>query len=214
MSAVNPMNGEMFRIVTKKNLVNTPDRFWTNTWEVIANDEVGSGDLQEAAMAIANFELAMLLPTGRLSEVIISTWVPNDASTQGGAEFVTVPVSEVGLLNKGDGEPLSLRNVLKLRKMTYSGRNGRLALRHALKEGNVTAPAGKAILSDPSEIEEALDAAFLQFLTPYVGVNAGDSPIQIGLINAYGAWRPMISLQLGGVGEYKTTRTKKTSVTP
>ncbi len=164
MSVLSPGPGEVFRVTSRKSLSNNPNATWVNTYEIAANSTglpegtfTGIGDLQNAALAIQEWERSLHLTDVLFDRLTISTWL-SDSVPYNGDEFAVV-TNVVSGTRLASGDPLGLENCLFIERQPLAGRTGKIYLRRCLGEGDITAPAGRTSLNNP--LREALNESFV-----------------------------------------------------
>jgi hypothetical protein len=143
MSVENVGEGELFTVRTYKETYNSPFLTWSNTYEIQAA-EAGQGEfeLAAAAMKLLQFERAISQDTSRFTRATVSTWEPDEGAYDV-RDFVSVPVDFLGAVTSPvAAESLPLDVCLFLRRDVKSGRYGKLFIRRALDEADVTGNFG------------------------------------------------------------------------
>lgn len=190
--------GELFRVTIVKYLATNPDRKWANNYEVRSKETFTAGQLNQLGLVLVDFEKEMHLLTVQFDRLRISTWeedsVPYDPTT-----FSSLPLTGTGVVEIGGDQASPLNQCLDVGRIPASGRFGHIYYRGALKEGNISAPAGKAVLTDPAAIATALaNAVGLSELFNYLAGGGGE--FELVMIDKTGTQvRPVISLQRRGV---------------
>lgn len=157
MSVIEFGTGDLFVIRTIKYLSTNPDNKWANSYEVVSSGATGSGELLTLGSAIVLFEQTMSLSQVRFDHMIISTWAA-DSKPYNPATFMSVPLTGGGAAPAAT-DALPLSQCLSVARVADSGRFGHVFYRGWLKEGDVSAPAGKAVLSDPGSLSATVDNA-------------------------------------------------------
>jgi len=147
------------------------------------------------------FEAALLLNTGVIDLLTISTWA-EDSHPYNPESFVTIPQSVTGQRTIGTQQSLDLRVTWFLKRQVESGRIGRIFLRNSLVEEDVQSFAGTYALSDPATrqgaLEEAIDGSG-------ISTNFADSLSEpkLALIGAGQVTRELTNITSGGVALVK-----------
>ena len=190
--------GDAFTIRVVKYHANNPDRKWTNSYEAKAIVTGGETELLALGTTIVDFEKTLHYDVIVYSSLLISTWEP-DSVPYNPSAFISTPLTGTGARSAagGDIEPLNVcMNVLRV---TPTGRFGHLFYRGWLGEGEVSAPAGKAILTARATEQTNLDAAISSSgLDTYMG--SGATPLQLVMVGTDpAAARGLLGLSIGGV---------------
>lgn len=142
MSIIAPTSGELFTVRIYKETDVSPTQVWTNTWELQAKTGATNADLVAAVNSIVLFEKGMSQDTVRFNRAVTSTWVP-DGQPYDPESFTSLPLSGLGgVSSPPDAETLPLSVVLFIKKETLTGRYGKLYLRRALDETEVSGRYG------------------------------------------------------------------------
>lgn len=156
-----------------KFLATNPSLFWGNTYEFLVNAVPDSGDLNDLADALTQFERSIHYTDTRFDRVVLSTWVP-DGEPYDPASFISYPQGSVAGTQSDASDTLSLNHVLFVRRNTTFGQNGKVYYRRCLCEADVTAQAGLMSLQNAGGIQTILDAGLVSSgLDAYIGTFAG-----------------------------------------
>lgn len=175
MSLLEPAVLEPFSLVIRKHHSSRPDRPWYNSYEFRNYTATGLSDLLTACLSIAIFESRLHRATTVFQSFTLSTW-ENDGTPYNPDTFVTRPLDLVGVVSALD-EAMPLETCWRTSWLPQTGRQGFRLYRNCLAEGDVTSPAGKAILSSPltmtGRLEDAIDTAAIgEFFTDGGGIVA------------------------------------------
>lgn len=203
MTVLNFDIGDLFIIRTIKHLATNPDQKWANSYEVRADNAGDGGMLLTLASAIVLFESTMSLQTVRFDRSLISTWQP-DSRPYNPATFMSIPLTASGAAAAAT-DPLPLSQCLSVARVPLSGRFGHIFYRGWLKEGDVSAPAGKPILVDPAALQGTVQAALdTSELASYFGLD-NRSGLSLVMVEANGEdWRNINDLVVQGVSQLPT----------
>jgi len=160
--------GDKFIYRVLKSLTTNPDNRWVNTYEFRAGEVGAEADLLTLGTALVNFEIAMSRETVQFERLTISTWVP-DSVPYDPAAFITTTLTGAGTLPiTDDVSPLNM--CLSVARIAATGRSGHIFLRGNLTEEDVTAPAGKSVLTARPTKQTQLDGALSSSgLDAYIG---------------------------------------------
>lgn len=163
----NIYQSEPFPITVRiyKRLSTAPNMVWSNTYELF-KDPVGEVDFTEyqaLAQRLASFEQDFHLTDVIFDRAVISTHV-EDGEPYNPESFVTIPLGDVIGQRAGTSDPMSLHNVLFVRKNVSFGRNGKLYYRRCLRESDVTSPAGVPRIDVSSPLYTEVATAFTTYI--------------------------------------------------
>jgi len=151
MSLLAPITGELFTLRVFKETDVSPTQVWSNAWEVQAQGATSLADLNEFAAAVVAFERGMSQDTVRFNRYVLSTWVP-DGEPYDPETFTSQPLEGLGTVSSPpDAETLPLNVVLFVKREVATGRYGKLFLRRALDETEVSGRYGDWRI-DPSAL--------------------------------------------------------------
>lgn len=189
---------DLFTLRVTKYHTNNPDRKWSNAYEAQALGSGTESDLLALATAIVEFEQAIHYDLAIFDRVLISTWEP-DSVPYNPATFISSPLTGTGSRSPAGGQLEPLNVCEDVRRVAGTGRFGHLFYRLALGEGEVEAPAGKAILTSRSAEQTIVDNALTASgLDGYIAPAA--TLLKLVLVSADGSnVRDVIQLQVGGV---------------
>lgn len=198
MSVLSFVSGDRFIVRVVKSLSTNPDNQWANSYEFRALDAGAEADLLTLGEALVDFEATMSINTTVFQRILISTWQPDSVPYDPTAFISSTLTASGGVLPPTDA--LALNQCLSVSRQAASGRFGHLFYRNWLKEGDVTAPAGKSVLVDRTALQSTLDGAITSSgLTDYLG---GGSPgnLVMCMVNAEGTnMRTVNNLRVQGV---------------
>lgn len=201
MSYVDPDVGESFIFRIRKALVNSPQVKWFNTYEARFTAAGTQADLDSLGDGLVAFEAALLLNTGVIDQLTISTWA-EDSHPYNPESFVTIPQEVTGQRTIGTQQSLDLRIAWFLKRQVNSGRIGRIFLRNSLVEEDVQSFAGTYALSDPATragaLDEAIDGAGLG-----TNFSGGLAQPKLALIGDGQVTREITNITSGGVAVIK-----------
>jgi hypothetical protein len=185
-----------FRII-KYHALN-PDRKWASTYEFNAIGTGSEDELLALGVALVSFEAAFHRDTILFDRLLISTWAP-DSKPYNPSTFISSGLSAVGLVG-AVGENAALNQTLSVARIAASGRQGHIFYRGVLNEAEISAPAGKSILTSRASYQTAIDNALTTSgLDDYVGPSARLS-LKLVMINSSGTQvRPVNTLFVKGV---------------
>jgi hypothetical protein len=193
---------DLFVIRTVKALSANPDNRWANTYEVRAITAGDASELLALASKLVLFERLLHYAATQFVNLTVSTWEA-DSVPYNPANFISSALSSFGTRSTtGDGAPLS--TCLSVARVPPTGRLGHLFYRGVLVEGDISAPAGKAILPNMAAINDEIDQAVEDAeLAEHLG--AGAANLQIVMISKTGGTvRPVIGLIAVGVSQVPT----------
>jgi len=151
---------------------------WDNTW-CVDGDEALTGSMVAAiGGAFSTFHRGLLFSYYAVDRIVISTSAP-DSRPYNPEVFATYPVALPGL-ETPTGVVLPLTNVIDVRKICLSGRNGHLFLRGGLATDNVVSSGGVPRLSDPAALTTAFVAAFAALQSALDGIGTVVVKSEIG----------------------------------
>jgi hypothetical protein len=213
MSVVSYEEGDLFVIRVSKALVSNPENEWANGYEFQATTGTGEGDLLTLAEALVEFEQNLHRTTVEFRRALISTWSP-DSVPYNPEAFISSTLTANGLLVVS-GELVALNICLSVARTAATGRVGHLFYRGALEEAQVSAPAGKSILSSRPAwqlvVNNALTASGLD---DYIGASPAGA-FRLVMVSADGSQiRPVIALTAQGVATVKTDHAWFNRTTP
>lgn len=201
MSYIDPGAGESFTFRTRKSVIDQPSKVWYNTYEARFFGSPSTEALDQLATGLCYYEQTMLLNLFQIDSVTISTWA-EDSHPYNPASFVTQPQNIAGNRAVGIGTPAPLRDTLFIRRVTESGRIGRLFLRGVLLRGDLTTSSGENALADPSAMTTLHNSALATgelasfFIT-------GEQLLKLSLIGASQVTREYEDMQVGGYADVK-----------
>jgi hypothetical protein len=185
------------------------DKEWFNTWGLEGPDTPDTDAFALLAGQLVTFHRGILFSYYKVDRVVIST-AEQDSKPYNPATFFTFPVAQPGL-ETPSGTVLPLTNVIDVRKVAPSGRNGHLFLRGGLSTDNVDSPGGVPQLSDPSALETA-------FVTAYGAMSTAVSATwTFGIITKTGSsmsFRPVSTLSGPVLTSSSAHRPRKAFVSP
>lgn len=156
MSAITPVDGEMFVVRTIKSFVASPERQWANSYEL---GSIGGAttytDLVQAGIKLMDMERLWTLNSVRFTRLLISTYV-SDGSPYDPHSFISLPLDNItGALGaSGLDLQLPLQVALYARRVVASGRYGKIMYRGALLEPDVNGAYDGWTLSNPNTISD------------------------------------------------------------
>lgn len=158
MSVSTYASGDAFTIRIVKYHQNNPDRKWANSYEAVAVAGGSEAELLALGQVLVSYERQLHWSQVLFSQLLISTWAP-DSKPYNPSAFISVPLTGQGARDGSGGglEPLNV--CLSILRVTAFGRFGHIFYRGALGEGEVDAPAGKAILTNRATNQTQLDNA-------------------------------------------------------
>lgn len=203
MTVLAPAAGDKFVVRVLKHLQTNPDNVWANSYEGVVTEEGGLAELFNWQDAICTFEAAIHDNDVFFDRAIISTWEP-DSFPYDPASFASIPLDLQGQISDITNENVTTGMAWRVNRQCASGRFGNLFYRGVLHENQVSAPAGKPILSDPSAMAELLsDSIDSSLLTNYFGITATGG-IYLAMISADGSQvRPVTQFVSSGVSLIK-----------
>lgn len=198
MSVSGYATGDAFTIRIVKYHQNNPDRRWANNYEAVGMAAGTEADLLAFGLVLVAFERQLHWSQVLFAQLSISTWQP-DSKPYNPEAFISTPLTGAGARDGSGGglEPLNV--CLNVQRVCAFGRFGHIFYRGALGEGEVDAPAGKAILSNRASNQTQLDTAITASgLSAYLGASA--AALQVNLIGkTVGSARAVLGLSIGGV---------------
>jgi hypothetical protein len=181
-----------------KSLAANPDNQWANSYEFVATTPGTEAELLTLIEVAVLFEQQMHGTVVNFVQAIVSTW-EEDSVPYNPETFVSSPLSQVGLRSFGSN-PVALDQTMSITRVCATGRFGHIFWRGALEEGDVSAPAGKSILTNKVSTQASLDTAISESaFSDYLGSPAA-GPFQLVMISKDGSQvRPVIGLIAQGV---------------
>jgi hypothetical protein len=145
MTVTNITQGEIFTVRIYKRY---GALFWANNYEVQAAQDAPFAQtaISDLVDRLAGLERQLHIPQVTFDRAVVSTYV-RDSVPYNPDAFTTLPLSGVGTNDLGQGEPVSLEHCLFVRRVTQSGRPGKLLYRGCLTEGGVTTVDFRAQIS-------------------------------------------------------------------
>ncbi|MFZ0752120.1 MAG: hypothetical protein WAM70_22355 [Pyrinomonadaceae bacterium] len=194
--------GDLFRVTIIKNHALNPSDSWANTYEIQSKDGGVTMQLLEAANRLTSYERHYHFNTTVFDRYIVSTWEP-DSAPYNPINFITVTIGEVGMATP-PATPVGLSTCLHIARNVSYGRVGHLFYRNVLGEGDIQAPSGKTVLTDPSgqSVTQALHSAAVDL--PDMMGDPPDSPFGLVMIDkTANVVRPVQSFIVKGVSQVK-----------
>lgn len=190
--------GDAFIVRVVKYHINNPDRKWANSYEAVAQLGGSEDELLAFGVTLVDFEKAFHQNVVAFDSLLISTWAP-DSKPYNPASFISTPLTGVGTRDPAGGDMMPLNVTMNVRRITAFGRFGHIFYRGWLGEGEVSAPAGKAMLSSRAAEQTILEGAITSSgLDEYLGLAAAG--LQLSMIGkTIGSARPLVGLSIGGV---------------
>jgi len=203
MSVVDFVASDLFILRIVKYLATNPDNKWVNSYEFTALADGTTTELLALAGDFVQFEAAIHDDGVKFDRAIVSTWAP-DSVPYDPTAFLTVPLTQVGLISDITNENVALGMAFRVKRNPVSGRFGNLFYRGVLHENQVSAPAGVPILSDAASMTTLVDGAIASSeIDAYMGA-LPDGPFALSMIDAAGTIiRRVTSLVVGGVSLIK-----------
>lgn len=195
--------GDLFRITIVKHHSLNPSDSWANTYEIQSKDGGVTMQLIEAANRLTAFERHYHFSTTVFDRYIASTWEP-DSAPYNPINFITVTIGLLGMATP-PATPVGLTTCLHLARNVSYGRVGHLFYRNVLGEGDIEAPSGRSVLTDPGgqAVTLALHETSVDMLDMY-----GDPPDSaFGLVmidKTANVVRPVQNLVVKGVSQVKS----------
>lgn len=175
MSVTDILEGELFTARVYKRY---GDTVWANNYEFRARQDVPFAQtaLIELSLVLRNLEQPIYPSFIRLDRVVISTYQP-DSRPYNPDSFTTIPLNEAG----GAGfatDPMPLQYCLFVRRVTQSGRPGKLLYRGVFEESTVSTSDLRPIVvaSRLNQLQNHFSAWFQSLLT-------GPSPFELVLVS-------------------------------
>lgn len=208
MTVATPALNEPFKIEIVKSLVANPAIRWRNTYEGYFGGEfsgVGFNGLIAAANKILAFERAIHLTAVSFIQHTVSTYI-EDGEPYAPDSFVTTPIAAgtLGTRPSDGGDAQPLRVALYVRRLVQFGRQGKLFYRGVLQEGDVSASAGTAFLTNAGAMQTLVNDALVlsgvdDMLVPTLTL--GGFKLAIVGATATASWsaRPVMGLVAAGV---------------
>ena len=198
MSVLTFAVNDRFVIRTIKSHTSNPDREWSNTYEFLANDTGGIGDLTTLATTLVAYEVLIHSDFTHFVRTTVSTWkedsVPYDPDT-----FLVFEEDTDGTrITSGEKEPLNV--CWSVVRRPTAGRLGHIFYRGVLAQDDTAAPGGILQLSNPSGMSTTLESAISgSGLDAYIGQDA-TGPLVMAMVNKTGTnTRLVVELVSSGV---------------
>lgn len=190
--------GDRYVITIIKYLSTNPDRKWANNYEVRAKAAIAEADLTALGLKLVDFEQALAFAAVQFDRLRISTWEP-DSTPYDPDAFISLPLAASGSRSEVGTEKVALNVCLDVGRVPATGRFGHIFLRGSLAENEISAPAGKYVLTDPSAINTLVATAVTD--ADLADTLAGDDPaLEIVMISSDGSQtRRVLSFQRRGV---------------
>jgi hypothetical protein len=198
MSVSTYAEGDAFTIRVVKYHTNNPDRKWANSYEAVSLVGGSEDELLALGETLVAFEKLLHYSVVLFSSLLISTWTP-DSTPYNPSAFISSPLTGAGARDPSGGDIEPINVCMNILRVTPFGRFGHLFYRGALGEGEVSSPAGKAILTSRSAEQTILDAAVASSsLDDYLGVGA--TTFRLSMIgSSVETARGLLGLSVGGV---------------
>lgn len=187
---------------------NEIERAWSNTYEVVTDDESVTA-LGAMAQVIVDAERILHLPAVNFLQYTVSTWTP-DSQPYDPATFFTAGVGTFGSRAPANWADTALDyNVcFMVHRNAATGRTGRLYYRGVLTEADVKqGGSGRFAFETVGDVTQRASGtpfnSYATLLAPFVG--SGNSTNKLALISKRNTVqllmyvRPVASLTLGGV---------------
>lgn len=190
--------GDLFTLRVIKSHLNNPDNKWANSYEFRAVVGGSEDELLELGIAVVMFEQALHQIAINFDRLLISTWAP-DSKPYNPESFISSTLTGVGqAVTSSDG--IGLHNTLSVTRQCAFGKFGHLFYRGCLEETQVSAPAGKSILTSKATIQGQIEAALTASnLDGYIGLTP-TAPFGLVMVGASsGTARAVMSLRAQGV---------------
>lgn len=137
MSLPFPEVGELFLYRVQSYHTLNPSQKWSNNYAFITILGSGSIELRAVALDLIDFHSKMTMTNIITERCVVSTYIP-DTNPYDANEFLTVEAPTAGTVDNGGSEQIPLETCLYLRKETQFGRVGKIFLRGALSEQDVS----------------------------------------------------------------------------
>lgn len=195
--------GDLFRVTIIKHHSLNPSDQWANTYELQSSDSGLKANLSEAANKLLLWERNMMFASTVFDRLVVGTWEP-DSAPYNPINFFTTTLGLAGLKTT-PAAPKDLTTCLHITRNVAYGRVGHIFLRNCLGEGDVEAPAGKAVLTDQGgqAVSEGL-AEVAANLTDMFGNPAIDVLGLVMVDKTADVVRPLISFIVSGVSQVKS----------
>lgn len=202
MSVESYIADDLFVIRTVKSLFANPDNKWANTYEFKAILPGSTDELLALALKVAAMESFIHYQVVKFEQVTVSTW-DQDSVPYNPSAFISTSLSLFGQrATTGDAAPLS--TCLSVARVAITGRLGHLFYRGVLVEGDVGAPAGKAVLSNPGVFNTLVEDAITDAdMAEHIGLAAASLQLVMVSKNASNI-RPVAGLVPVGVSQVPT----------
>lgn len=198
MPVTTVVSGDKFTIRVIKHHHNNPSDTWANSYEFVANSAGAEAELLLCGDAVVAFEKAMHKDVVEFDRLTISTWAP-DSVPYDPTAFISVALTGTGTIGEVVGtQPLNV--CLSVARVTAYGRFGHIFYRGFLDFGDTEAPAGKAVLVDPTGVQSIIAAALTSStLDEFIGLSP-EQVLGLSLISKDGTQvRPVVGLFQSGV---------------
>lgn len=164
---------DLFTVRVRKYLDTNPDNKWVNSYEFQALDAGDEGDLLALGTKVVAFEQGLHYENVVFEALLISTWVADSVPYDPFA-FISSPLTGFGTRAPDAEELLGLSNCMDVRRFAATGRYGHLFYRGCLVESEVSAPAGKTIITERPAMQAIVDAALgSSGLDDHLGTGSG-----------------------------------------
>jgi len=209
MSIENPGLGELFTLRIYKETDTSPFQVWDNNYELRCESaEATLESLKVACGYIVAFEKAITQDTARFNRYVVSTY-QEDGVPYDPASFTSVPLTGLGAVaSPPDAETLPLNVCLFLRREVPTGRYGKLFIRRALDETQVSGRNGvwridpAALAEISTNIAEQLETAGVSdMIGP--GAASGFALVMAAGSGVGATFRYISDFNVGGVRDVK-----------
>jgi len=200
MTVTNITQNELFTVrVYKRYGANV----WANNYEIRARQDIPFAQtaILDLVNALTNLERPIYPTYIRIDRVVVSTYQP-DSIPYNPDNFTTIPVNAFGQVNF-QTDPMPLEYCLFVRRVTASGRPGKLLYRGVFEEGTVTTADLRPIVAPGrlNQLQGHFSSWFSGFLSnnnPFELVMAsGQENLQVRLVQGLAVSQSIVLKQVG-----------------
>jgi hypothetical protein len=200
MTVTNITQNELFTVRVYKRY---GSHVWANNYEIRARQDIPFAQtaILDLVNALTNLERPIYPTYIRIDRAVVSTYQP-DSIPYNPDNFTTVPVNVLGQVNF-QGDPMPLEYCLFVRRVTASGRPGKLLYRGVFEEGTVSTADLRPIVTPTrlNQLQGHFSSWFSGFLSnnnPFELVMAsGQENLQVRLVQGLAVSQSIVLKQVG-----------------
>jgi hypothetical protein len=209
MTVTNITNGELFTVRIYKAFGPLQ---WANNYEFRARQDVQFAQtaIIDLVTQLINLERPLYPGYVRLDRAVVSTYQP-DSRPYNPDTFTTIPINLEGT-NTFSSDPMPIEYCIFVRRVTASGRPGKLLYRGALQESDVAVRGLRAVITDArvGQFQTRFSqwyAAFISSQVPFELVMiGGDENINVRVVQGLTVVERVVLKQFGNAYFDRTPR--------